>query len=159
MNLLDKPEYFFVYGTLKSGYGNNRLLENSQFVDDAVSKNTDFVMQCNGAFPMVKKSNDLDQSYGIIGEIYKVNDFNTIMDLDRLESNGFMYNREEHDFVLINKVEVVKAWIYLYISDFFSFSTMKYFAKEYSHSDKNLTFAPYLWQDTQTLMCEWHRDY
>ena len=45
----------FVYGTLKQGYGNNRLLEFAEYYADATTKDR-YMFFTLGAFPAVIKS-------------------------------------------------------------------------------------------------------
>lgn len=79
----------FVYGTLMSGYGNNRLLRSSTFVNKHTVQ--DYKLYYAG-FPVATHSEG-DQ---ISGEIWDIGeDSDVIRSLDRLESEGFMYNRVE----------------------------------------------------------------
>jgi gamma-glutamylaminecyclotransferase len=71
----------FVYGTLKKGYGNHRLLKDSTFLGNALTFEK-FTLY-DGGFPYLGR-------YGasqIIGEVYEVDD-DTLSDLDRLEGVG-----------------------------------------------------------------------
>lgn len=81
----------FVYGTLKRGYGNHRLMRGSRFVCEAVTGRK-FQLQCNGGFPSL--FNSTESSGNIIGEVYEVDD-ETLSGLDTLEGVSFgMYARE-----------------------------------------------------------------
>ncbi len=76
----------FVYGTLKHGYHNNSLLHTATLVKaDTVEG---FKLYDCG-FPIAKAS----EGEKISGELYEIEDDGTLARLDRLESNGSMYNR------------------------------------------------------------------
>ena len=77
----------FVYGTLKKGYGNNVLLNGTEFLGEHLLPGFKLL---NAGFPVASPSaNDT-----IKGEVYELAD-NTpnLQWLDRLEANGRMYNR------------------------------------------------------------------
>lgn len=77
----------FVYGTLKNGHGNHRLLETArQLHDDAVITG---MMVSLGGFPCVTTHGDNQ----IHGEIYEVDDA-TLLRLDQLEGHPTFYCRE-----------------------------------------------------------------
>lgn len=109
------PCYVFVYGTLKRGHGNNKLLSNAEFIGKAETVDK-LHMTTNGAFPYVSKTK---QTTTIKGELYKVTHLNTLTSLDRLEGfhpifagqNRNHYHREK---VKINvNGNIKEAWIYL----------------------------------------------
>lgn len=96
----------FVYGSLKRGFHNNDLLDTSYFVGTGTTP-PDFEMYSAGGFPVIVYG---DKS--ITGEVYLV-DEPTLKRLDRLESNGHMYQRElkwieEHQLY---------AWIYVFMHE------------------------------------------
>jgi len=101
---LKEKEYFFVYGTLMSEFGNNRLLENSELIGNAITKNK-YTMKGSG-IPYVFENEELDN---IIGELYLVNK-KDIFNLDRLEGDPEWYCRKEIT-VICNDTEYT-AWIY-----------------------------------------------
>ena len=77
-----EPVFVFVYGTLKRGYGNNRLLQHSSsFVGEAVTCEP-FKMVGNG-FPYINRANDC--VLPVLGEVWKVVDEDTLQRLDWLE--------------------------------------------------------------------------
>ena len=111
-----KKNYVFVYGSLKHNHGNHCILENEPFVDFAISYKNTYIMRSNGGFPMVRDTGTINQhTYSLAGEIYELTQVSTVMDLDSLEGNGFLYRREEREFILWNTDEVVSAWVYLYM--------------------------------------------
>lgn len=78
-----------VYGTLKAGYGNNRLLSNSTFVSIYTVANYRLY---DAGFPVAVPS----EGESIRGELYDIGDDERVLaSLDRLEGEGMMYNRVE----------------------------------------------------------------
>lgn len=107
-------DYFVVYGTLKKGYGNNRLLqaEGVQYLGTVVSKNEYVMLNCG--FPLaflVTEKNDLPKRK-LLGELYRVENKSVINNLDRLESNGSFYLRSVRSFKTIEEGLEIEAWIY-----------------------------------------------
>lgn len=93
-------EQVFVYGTLKKGHGNFRLLEGSKYLGDHSTEPLYFMLSFGG-FPGVYMGGDT----AIHGEVYEVSDavFGT---LDRLEGYPSFYNRIQID------TEYGDAWMY-----------------------------------------------
>lgn len=88
-SILDKV---FVYGTLKSGHGNNRLLEGCTLLGEFVTLQT-FSM-FNAGFPVTFYK---QRGHAVLGEVYEIPEDqlkDTIRRLDMLESEGSMYSRE-----------------------------------------------------------------
>jgi gamma-glutamylcyclotransferase (GGCT)/AIG2-like uncharacterized protein YtfP len=87
----------FVYGTLKRGYGNNRLLQEAGFL--RVEELYDYKLY-NAGFPVAAP----DPGSSAVGEVWDIGDNQQILhNLDRLESEGRMYHRvyiEDMDFWL-----------------------------------------------------------
>ena len=77
----------FVYGTLKKGFGNHRLLVKAEFM--CPSYIFDGKMLDLGAFPAV-----VDGAREIHGELYSV-DKATLASLDRLEGHPTFYERRK----------------------------------------------------------------
>lgn len=92
----------FVYGTLKHGHGNHRLLAGSVFLGSKETMHPLFVMVGHG-IPFVYH---VEEGWRISGELYEVDD-EVLKDLDRLESNGSLYERRP---VLLNDGSL--AWMY-----------------------------------------------
>lgn len=59
---------FFVYGTLKQGYGNNRLLQTAKFLGNAITP-AEYTLY-NGGFPIVERGGET----AIKGEVYETDD-------------------------------------------------------------------------------------
>ncbi len=98
-------EYIFVYGTLRKGHRNHRLLENSEFVGYAITKDK-YSLFVDG-IPYVVKI----PVSKIKGEVYRI-DKHTLEKLDRLEGHPDFYKRERIDVVINDRI--IKAWIYFY---------------------------------------------
>ena len=98
----------FVYGTLKRGQGNHRLLDNrSEFVADARIGN-EFTAYSKGiGYPFMAES----PGAGCAGEVYRVND-DVLANLDRLEGHPRYYERKVRPVVCGDGTEVL-AWVYL----------------------------------------------
>jgi gamma-glutamylcyclotransferase (GGCT)/AIG2-like uncharacterized protein YtfP len=91
----------FVYGSLKRGYWNNRLLATSRFLAEAITVEDNFVMY-DGAFPYVATGGISK----IKGELFEVDNEETLRNLDRLEGVPTHYIRKETKFyVLPNEIE------------------------------------------------------
>lgn len=93
----------FVYGTLKAGYGNHRLLEGKTMLGIGV---TDIrYNMISGGFPVVMAA---DNGLLVKGEVYDITgDLATLDNLDRLEGEGVMYNRREIPVTLENGDRIV----------------------------------------------------
>jgi len=88
----------FVYGTLKTGHGNNTVLKNidAKFLGRDIVSN--FTMYDLGVFPGAEAGTGT-----LHGEVYEVDNLD---ELDMLEGYPVLYLREEVDTIY------GKAWIY-----------------------------------------------
>lgn len=93
----------FVYGTLKKGKSNHRIIEHCKG-QKAYAPGIDLFAGPN--FPFAKRGFKV-----AIGEVYEV-DHQTLQKLDRLEGHPSFYHREK-THVLINGSKT-DAWIYLF---------------------------------------------
>src|SRR6201988_497777 len=84
----------FVYGTLKSGFGNHYLLQGCAFIGHAATVPT-YKMIENG-FPVIMPDSD---GKPLAGEIYTVDD-ETLARLDQLKREGSSYDRKLIDVTL-----------------------------------------------------------
>lgn len=100
----------FVYGTLKKGYRNHRVLGDSKFLAEAKTASLYLLHDC-GSYPcMTVAEKDGKQ---ITGEIYEVTDPRILVDLDRLEGVGSgLYRRET--IKLVNPEGTAEALGYIY---------------------------------------------
>lgn len=97
--------YVFVYGTLKRGNGNHRLLEDSVFVEEATVKG--YGLTPGGGFPYAIPCENLTAR----GEVYAVEEA-TMARLDGLEGFPYHYTRDYVD-VTLRCGMVVQAWLYV----------------------------------------------
>lgn len=96
----------FVYGTLKSGYGNHDVFLGGIEHKDAVTVEEKYSLKSNGFFPAMFDTG----VKRVIGEVYNVSP--TVMKrIDMLEGNGHFYERKEIP-VLTEDGEEIKAWAY-----------------------------------------------
>lgn len=110
---MDKERHLvFVYGSLRKGLSNHRLVENANFIK--YMKLNGFEMyDYNGFFPYVYYTGDEDSA--IVGEVYEVDDIQ-FQDLDRLEGISPMNDDSGHyKRRLIGDTGV---WIYLGTDEF-----------------------------------------
>ena len=98
-------ELVFVYGTLRTGFGNNRLLENSELLD--VGRTVEEYAMYDGGVPFVNEKEKVSQIYG---ELYNV-DEKTMLNLDFLEGHPIFYTRKKI-FVETLQGQIVRAWLY-----------------------------------------------
>lgn len=110
------PHWLFVYGTLKRGNGNNRLLvgHNSVFVSPAVTKDK-FLL--NDGFPFVFPLDDKHEKHAgrVRGDLYRVSDAG-LRACDALEGHPNAYCRTpiRVEYMLEDCVtQEVEAGIYL----------------------------------------------
>ena len=81
----------FVYGTLKRGHGNHRLLESSTFLGKAQTTGKWTMVGTGMPFPYLLKYDEANGG-NVLGEVYEV-DGNTYADLDNLEGVPTHYRR------------------------------------------------------------------
>jgi gamma-glutamylaminecyclotransferase len=100
----------FVYGTLKAGRSNHRLLATATFVGQGATVKSFRMGDCG--FPVLLESKkDRLGCARVQGEVYEVDDA-TIERLDALEAEGRMYRREVHKIELASGRRV-KAFVYI----------------------------------------------
>lgn len=88
-----KSYFIFVYGTLKQGEGNHRLLEQAEYVYNATT--FDRFRMFHVGFPVLMDDVQDGRPVGKVqGEVYKVNE-EQLRRLDQLEAEGSMYKRRE----------------------------------------------------------------
>ena len=102
---MDKSHLVAVYGTLKSGYGNNRLLRNEEFIGEGITKDK-LSMKCYGV-PMVFKE---PSTAPVFVEVYRVKEKQLHGPLDRLEGHPNLYCRKPTK-VIVDDKELV-SWLY-----------------------------------------------
>lgn len=109
MSEFKAPQLVAVYGTLKEGFGNHRLLKNTEKLGE-FKTNPIFTMLHLGGFPAIIE----DGSTEIFCEIYNVTENDVLKSLDRLEGYPNFYNRKTID------TPWGKAWIY-YLDDTYNY--------------------------------------
>lgn len=98
-------EFVFVYGSLKKGFHNHKVLKDSTFIGIGTTKEKYDMISYN-SFPAVISNGE----YHIKGEIYYVDD-ETLKDLDRLEGNGTFYKRK-----IIDTEKLRDVWCYFLLN-------------------------------------------
>ncbi len=98
----------FVYGTLKSGYGNNRALipEDLEPTPDTI---TGFTMYHLGGFPAIVKD---DSGRVVVGEVYDVDD-NVLRSLNRLEGYRGEGERNFYDRISVTTDSGEECLVYV----------------------------------------------
>lgn len=82
----------FVYGTLKKGHSNHKLILNARKIADGYTVKTLLMME-SGEFPVVfEQGNSFAAMLSVAGELYEIED-RMLVTLDRLEDLGGMYDR------------------------------------------------------------------
>ena len=104
----------FVYGTLKSGYGNNYLLRDSTKIGDGITKKGYVLFQCGfpKAVPFHQVPPEIVLDFDILpvmGEVWEVSE-KDLHSIDRLEGHPNWYERKIVT-ILVNNEET-EAWIY-----------------------------------------------
>jgi len=101
----------FVYGSLKKGEWNNRILGDSDLLSETVTKG-DFCLG-NVGFPYAFSAAITPDEYKkllhpVRGEVWKVDTFRTFLSLDGLEGYPHHYNRR-----IIRTTTGLSAWMYM----------------------------------------------
>lgn len=95
----------FVYGTLKRGHGNNRLMMNSKFIGEATTSEK-FALYRSG-IPYVSS---LEQLHQVHGELYEVPE-EEVPRIDSLEGHPNWYERRQTE-VVDKEGNTHTAWLY-----------------------------------------------
>lgn len=105
------PCLVFVYGTLKSGHGNNYILSaTSDFL--GVDYTTEDHIMVGAGIPFVRPCRETDRPDcvgRVAGELWRVNDEETMRRLDMLEGHPNAYTRTQ---TVLNSGQI--AWVYYY---------------------------------------------
>jgi gamma-glutamylaminecyclotransferase len=104
----------FVYGTLKRGYGNNRLIEQGggEFLGEATT--VDAMYLCGEWVPFASDNVPChEQALPIRGEVFRVDDA-TLARLDSLEGHPYAYRRTPTKVLLIGDERPLDAEIYIH---------------------------------------------
>lgn len=107
----------FVYGTLKSGYKNNYILEGANYVAKAITSDA-YVLLNLGAFPAIVDPSNVDYPpCRVSGELYEVDPL-TLERLDYLEREGELYERRKIHVASPEGLKIAYAYIFIPIIDF-----------------------------------------
>ncbi|MFW5731027.1 MAG: gamma-glutamylcyclotransferase family protein [Desulfonatronovibrionaceae bacterium] len=98
----------FVYGTLRQGCSNHRLLRHAVFLGPARTARR-YSLYVDD-FPYLVKAPPVSR---IHGEVYVVDD-QDLQRLDALENHPFWYKRQEQTVLLLESGKKVKSWIYFF---------------------------------------------
>lgn len=94
----------FVYGTLKTGYGNHRLLLDSNYMGEG--KIIGYDLYDLGSFPGI-----IGGTGEVLGEIYEIDQY-TLKKVDMLEAEGFLYSRVPVE--VFQNEKIIKADAYVF---------------------------------------------
>lgn len=93
----------FVYGTLKSGYGNNRLLETSKLIAEGATQEEYLLTDTGFPYLIPQKALTATERYPtapVRGEVWEVTSQEVMDSLDALE--GVAYDHYRHLEVVVN---------------------------------------------------------
>lgn len=99
-------QYVAVYGTLRKGFHNNRLLEGARLIDTGVSEFWGTMFSAGG-FPILSC---VEPTSKIVVEIWEILDDDMFYHLDCLEGYPGWYDRDIKTFSING--EPIQAWIY-----------------------------------------------
>lgn len=136
----------FVYGTLKRGFHNHRILKDCRYLSTAITKPA-FDMFA-GAFPVVMEGNSPD-ARRVYGEIYQITP-EVIEECDALEGEGEMYHRRI--CVVEARSDKLDHQAFIYIGDpgFWSERDFRHTSKDYIRTrDGYLEWRPAHWLPNQ----------
>lgn len=110
----DKMNFVFVYGTLKNGYGNNRILSDSTYVSNGYTKEKFSLRHSyyDRGFPVCMRPVPGELKLQVYGEIYSVSE-GTLWQLDRLEGVPTLYVREKVPIFNIKTGSFMDCFIYI----------------------------------------------
>lgn len=102
---MDSKENIYVacYGTLRPGFGNNRLLVDSEHIGTGKTVEK-YTLRASG-IPFVSK----DPLHNVVVDVYKV-DEPTLKNLDSLEGHPEWYKREQIGINVDD--DIVTSWLY-----------------------------------------------
>lgn len=108
-----KKVNIFVYGTLKKGFSNHKLIERAKYIGDSKIDNFDiFKVGYRGSFPAIVKGEG-----EVFGEIYEL-PFSNLKTVDRLEGyegkkcSNNLYDRELIKVKMCDKI--IDAYVYIW---------------------------------------------
>src|SRR5688572_26642866 len=111
------PDLVFVYGSLKRGCRNHRLLANAEFVGAGLTEPRYRLINV-GPYPALIET--AEEPLALTGELYRIDEA-TPASLDRLEDEGVLYRRIVAPITTLDggacdqRVDTHSAWIYLWL--------------------------------------------
>ena len=98
----------FVYGTLKRGYGNHRLLRDAAFLGQAATTDKFMLVDCGFPYMFRPKFNLLPQKR-VLGEVFETFNPEIVKDLDSLE--GVEYGHYSREVIEVEEFGEVQTYI------------------------------------------------
>jgi gamma-glutamylaminecyclotransferase len=110
--LPDEKELLAVYGTLRKGYNNHRLLHGAKFLGSGYTKERH---RMHGpTIPFVLEGDETGVGGKVRVEVYEVSKAQLEGPLDQLEGHPKMYTRRKTTILIDGKPGAVEAWLYFY---------------------------------------------
>jgi gamma-glutamylcyclotransferase (GGCT)/AIG2-like uncharacterized protein YtfP len=111
------PDLVFVYGSLKRGFRNHRLLAANEFVGAGITEPRYRLINL-GPYPAMIETGA--EPLSVTGELYRIDEA-TLASLDRLEEEGTLYQRIVAPITTLDggacdqRMVTVSAWTYLWL--------------------------------------------
>ena len=155
----------FVYGTLKYGEPNHKLLKGCPFLGIGETVTPCFKMKSYaGMFPILKselRKEELNKCEYVLGEVYAVPP-KRLLHIDKLEDNGYMFQREvKHVWMPDQSFQgskgmikpSIKVWMYLGTDFFEDFDTLPD-----TQTTKHLNRRYFNWEGDKETDSMWMED-
>lgn len=101
----------FVYGSLKRGESNHRLLAEAEFLGRGRTEPL-FALYCLGPWPAMIRTTESPTA--VEGELYRIGD-RLLEQLDHFEAVGELYERQSIKVANLDDGGTHMAWVYLYL--------------------------------------------
>ncbi len=108
-------DYVFVYGTLKRGEHNHRLMDGAEYVCDTHASNC-VLVDLGGCPGMIIGS--AEPECAAKGEVFKFEDVRVLRTLDQLEQEGSLYKRIMIPLYIEDEVRMCWTYVLLYALPF-----------------------------------------
>jgi gamma-glutamylaminecyclotransferase len=103
------PIWVFVYGTLRKGHYNHKVMERAKGKYIGLGEISATMIDL-GAYPAVCNIENTGDK--VRGEIYEISSQDNLNHLDRLEGYPWMYSRDEVKVTIPDFPDNIKAWVY-----------------------------------------------
>lgn len=128
--IFETNQFVAVYGTLKKGYGNHRLLNNASYIGNG--RTAEKYRLCVSGLPFLLDGKS-DEGHNVKVEVYSCNPFE-MYSLDLLEGHPRFYKRKRTD-IKLNDGHTVDAWVY-FVPDNLHYNNGEYVESyEGAHND------------------------